>query len=186
VLYTHAHADHILGLDDVRPFNYFQKETIPLYANEETLAVIRRVFCYAFEESESSVPRLDLRIMDGKPFDVYGLQFTPIRLDHGRGLVFGYRFGNAAYLTDHSNIPDESKDLVRGVDVLFIDALRRRPHPTHTTLDQAVALVEELRPRRAFFTHMCHDLHHERTEASLPKHVRLAYDGLEIDVEDAA
>jgi phosphoribosyl 1,2-cyclic phosphate phosphodiesterase len=186
ILYTHAHADHILGLDDVRPFNYYQKETIPLYASEETLAVIRRVFCYAFEESESSVPRLDLRLMNGAAFDLFGMQFTPIRLDHGRGTVYGFRFGRAAYLTDHSNIPEESKELVRDLDVLFLDALRRRPHPTHTTLEQAVALVEELRPRRAYFTHMCHDLHHERTEAGLPPHVRLAYDGLEIAVEDAA
>lgn len=186
VLYTHAHADHILGLDDVRPFNFFQKETIPLYATEETFAVIRRVFCYAFEESESSVPKLDLRTLDGAPFELFGVRFTPVRLEHGRGTVYGFRFGNAAYLTDHSGIPGESKAHLRGLDVLFLDALRHRPHKTHTTVEQALELVEELKPRRAFFTHMCHDLLHERTEASLPPHVRLAYDGLEIDVEPAA
>ncbi len=186
VLYTHAHADHILGLDDVRPFNFFQKETIPLYATEETFATIRRVFCYAFEESESSVPRLDLRTLDGAPFDLFGVRFTPVRLEHGRGTVYGFRFGRAAYLTDHSGIPEESKAHLQGLDVLFLDALRHRPHKTHTTVEQAVALVEELQPRRAFFTHMCHDLLHERTEAALPPHIRLAYDGLEIDVEPAA
>ncbi|MEP7354809.1 MAG: MBL fold metallo-hydrolase [Acidobacteriota bacterium] len=186
VLYTHAHADHILGLDDVRPFNYFQKEVIPLYATEETFAVIQRVFAYAFRESESSVPKLDLRTMDGSPFELFGVRFTPIRLEHGKGVVHGYRFGDAAYLTDHSNIPEESKAQLQGLDVLFLDALRRRVHPTHTTIEQALALVEELKPRRAFFTHMCHDLPHAQTEAGLPAHVRLAYDGLEIQVEAVA
>jgi len=183
VLYTHAHADHILGLDDVRPFNYFQKSTIPLYATEDTFAVIRRVFAYAFEEGESSRPRLDLNTIDGSPFELFEREFTPIRLEHGRGRVYGFRFGRAAYLTDHSNVPDESKEQLRDLDVLFVDALRRRAHSTHTTLDQAVALVEELRPRRAFFTHMCHDLGHAETEAELPPHIRLAYDGLVIEVE---
>ncbi|MEO5923737.1 MAG: MBL fold metallo-hydrolase [Bryobacteraceae bacterium] len=184
VLYTHAHADHILGLDDVRPFNFFQKATIPLYATEATFAIIRRVFSYAFEEGESSRPRLDLNTIDGSPFEVFGQEFTPIRLEHGKGTVYGFRFGRAAYLTDHSVIPDASKELLQGLDVLFLDALRRREHPTHTTLDQAVALVEELQPRRAFFTHMCHDLGHAATEAELPPHIWLAYDGLEIEVAE--
>ena len=182
VLYMHAHADHILGLDDVRPFNYFQKETIPLYGTEETFTAIRRVFSYAFEESESSVPKLDLRTMDGSPFVLFGMEFTPIRLEHGKGETYGFRFGRAAYLTDHSRIPEESKAQLLGLDVLFLDALRRRKHPTHTTLDDAIALAEELRAQRTFFTHMCHDLHHERTEAMLPPQVRLAYDGLEIEL----
>jgi phosphoribosyl 1,2-cyclic phosphate phosphodiesterase len=126
---------------------------------------------------------LEMRPMDGTPFELFGMQFIPIRLAHGKGLTYGFRFGRAAYLTDHSNIPEESKALLEGLDVLFLDALRRRPHPTHTTLEQAVGLVEEIQPKRAFFTHMCHDLMHETTEAGLPPHVRLAYDGLEIDVE---
>ena len=182
VLYTHAHADHILGLDDVRPFNYFKKSAIPLYATEETFAIIRRVFTYAFEEGESSRPRLDLNAIDGSPFALFDQIFTPIRLEHGKGTVYGFRFGGAAYLTDHSVIPDESKEQLQDLDVLFLDALRRRPHPTHTTLEQAVTLVNELRPKRAFFTHMCHDLGHASTEAELPPHIRLAYDGLEIEV----
>jgi phosphoribosyl 1,2-cyclic phosphate phosphodiesterase len=187
ILYTHSHADHILGLDDVRPFNYRQREPIPLYATADTLAVIQRVFCYAFEEKpQSSVPRLDLRTMTGEPFELFGLEFTPVRIEHGKGTVYGFRFGAAAYLTDHSGIPEESKTHLRGLDVLFLDALRHKPHPTHTTLARAVELVEELEPKRAFFTHMCHDLHHQQTEATLPPHVRLAYDGLEIDVEKVA
>jgi phosphoribosyl 1,2-cyclic phosphate phosphodiesterase len=168
ILYTHAHADHILGLDDVRPFNFRQRENIPVYGTEDTLAALQRVFCYAFDEKvESMVPKLDLRRMDETPFDVFGV-------------------GAAAYLTDHSEIPEESKAQLQGLDVLFLDALRHRPHPTHTTLARAVELAEELRAKRVFFTHMCHDLQHERTEATLPPHVRLAYDGLEIDVEPPA
>jgi phosphoribosyl 1,2-cyclic phosphate phosphodiesterase len=184
ILYTHAHADHILGLDDVRPFNYHQKALIPIFATQETLDVIQRVFRYAFESgpSQSSVPKLDLRVLTGAPFELFGLEFTPIRLCHGKGTVLGFRFGRAAYLTDHSEIPEESREKLGDLDVLFLDALRHRPHPTHTTVENAVRLVEELKPKRAFFTHMCHDLSHERTEATLPPHIRLAYDGLELEV----
>jgi phosphoribosyl 1,2-cyclic phosphate phosphodiesterase len=184
IVYTHAHADHILGLDDVRPFNYRQREPIPVYATQETLDVLQRVFQYAFDSApESSVPKLDLHVMRDAPFDLFDLSFTPIRLQHGRSTVFGFRFGAAAYLTDHSAIPEDSMAKLRGLDVLFLDALRYRPHPTHTTVSDALRLVEELQPRRVFFTHMCHDLGHEKAEAQLPAHVRLAYDGLEIEIE---
>ena len=185
ILYTHSHADHVLGLDDVRPFNYRQRSAIPIYGMEETLDAIRRVFQYAFEARsyESAVPRLHLRLLNGEPFDLFGLEFTPIRLLHGKSPVLGFRFGRAAYLTDHSDIPEESKAKLRGLDVLFLDALRHRPHPTHSTVERSLEWVEELRPQRAFFTHICHDLHHQRTEAALPSNVRLAYDGLEIEVE---
>src|SRR5205085_1135587 len=163
---------------------YFQKESIPVYATDETLAVLRRVFCYAFDEApQSSVPKLDLRLMEPEPFDLFGVTFEPIRLLHGKSLVYGFKFGNAAYLTDHSEIPEESLARLRGLDVLFLDALRHRPHPTHSTVSQCLRWAEELAPRRVFFTHMCHDLGHAQTEAALPAHVRLAYDGLEIDVE---
>jgi phosphoribosyl 1,2-cyclic phosphate phosphodiesterase len=184
ILYTHAHADHILGLDDVRPFNYRQRAPIPIYGNAETLETIQRVFRYAFdpEPTESSVPKLDLHVTNGEPFEVLGLEFIPVRLAHGRGTTIGYRFGQAAYLTDHSDIPESSKVSLQNLDVLFLDALRHRPHPTHTTVARALELVEELKPRRAFFTHMCHDLPHASTEATFPDHVRLAYDGLELEV----
>ncbi len=184
ILYTHAHADHILGLDDVRPFNYRQRAPIPIYGNAETLETIQRVFRYAFdpEPTESSVPKLDLHVTNGEPFEVLGLEFIPVRLAHGRGTTIGYRFGQAAYLTDHSDIPESSKSSLQNLDVLFLDALRHRPHPTHTTVARALELVEELKPRRAFFTHMCHDLPHASTEATFPDHVRLAYDGLELEV----
>lgn len=180
VLYTHAHADHILGLDDVRPFNYFQKKDIPLYATDATFEVIRRVFAYAFRESQSSVPKLQLNEIDGTPFDLFGAHVVPIRLEHGGGECYGYRFGPVAYLTDHSRVPDESKELLQGLEVLFLDALRQRPHPTHTTLDDAIELAEELKAGTTYFTHMCHDLGHAETEAHLPGNIRLAYDGLEL------
>jgi phosphoribosyl 1,2-cyclic phosphate phosphodiesterase len=185
VLYTHAHADHVLGLDDIRPFNFRQKTPTPIYGSAETLEVIQRIFRYAFDEgpTQSSVPKLDLRTLDGSPFELFGLEFTPIRLCHGNGTVLGFRFGRAAYLTDHSDIPEESRAKLSGLDVLFLDALRHRPHPTHSTVEQALRWVEEFKPKRAFFTHMCHDLSHEKTEATLPAHVHLAYDGLEIEVE---
>jgi phosphoribosyl 1,2-cyclic phosphate phosphodiesterase len=185
ILYTHSHADHILGLDDVRPFNYRQRAAIPIYGMQETLDAIQRVFRYAFDEGpkESSVPLLHLRSLNGEPFDLFGLKFTPIPLLHGRSTVLGFRFGDAAYLTDHSEIPDTSKAMLRGLDVLFLDALRHRPHPTHSTVAKSIETTQELKPRRAYFTHICHDLPHEKTEADLPDGVHLAYDGLEIDVE---
>ena len=150
--------------------------------------ILRRVFEYIFadRQAESSVPRLELHELDGTPFDLFGMEFLPIPLRHGRSLVYGYRFGGAAYLTDHSEIPTESGELLRGLDVLFLDALRNRPHPTHTTVARALEHVADLAPRRAFFTHICHDLPHAETERQLPEHVRLAYDGLEIAVGAAA
>src|SRR5579871_1153718 len=184
ILFTHSHADHIMGLDDVRPLNFRQGGVIPIYGAAEHIENIRRCFHYVFSnhKTESSVPRLTTNIFDGSPIDIYGLQFTPIRLCHGKGTVHGFRFGRAAYLTDHSDIPEESREQLKGLDVLFLDALRHRPHPTHSTVERSLQSVEELAPDRAFFTHICHDLSHARTEEALPSHVRLAYDGLEITV----
>jgi phosphoribosyl 1,2-cyclic phosphate phosphodiesterase len=184
VVFTHAHADHIMGLDDVRPFNFRQKGQIPIYAAPDTMAAIQRSFPYIFDGSkkESNVPQLDARLIDGAPFDLFGVEFIPISILHGSAPIYGFRFGAAAYLTDHSNIPPASMELLRGLDVLFLDGLRYKPHPTHTTVDQAVKTAQELQARRAFLTHISHDLGHERAESLLPPNVRLAYDGLELDV----
>lgn len=185
ILYTHAHADHILGLDDVRPFNYHQRGAIPIYGTAETLAVIQRVFTYVFDgaETQSSRPRITPVAITEEPLELFGLAVTPIPVLHGRSQVLGFRFGPVAYLTDHSEIPEPSLDKLRDLEVLFLDALRHKPHPTHSTVERSLAYVDRLRPRRAYFTHICHDLSHAQEESRLPEHVRLAYDGLEISVE---
>ena len=183
VVFTHSHADHIMGLDDVRPFNFRQRDQIPIFASVDTMEAIRRCFRYIFsdEKKESNVPKLDARIFDG-PFELFGLEFEPIPILHGSQTIHGFRFGAAAYLTDHSDIPEASMDRLRSLDVLFLDALRYKPHPTHSTVERSLKTVELLAPRRAFFTHICHDLGHERAERMLPPNVRLAYDGLELQV----
>jgi phosphoribosyl 1,2-cyclic phosphate phosphodiesterase len=185
IVFTHAHADHIMGLDDVRPFNFRQKGPIPIYGSEETLASIQRVFQYIFDgaRKESNIPKLDPRPLAGQAVDLFGLPFLPVPILHGSQTIQGFRFGRAAYLTDHSAIPEASMDQLRDLDVLFLDALRYKPHPTHSTVDRSVKTVEALAPRRAFFTHICHDLRHARAESLLPPNIRLAYDGLEILVE---
>jgi len=184
VIFTHSHADHIMGLDDVRPFNFRQKGQIPIYAAPDTMAAIQRCFPYIFDglRRESNVPQLDARLIDGSPFELFGLEFIPVPILHGSATIYGFRFGAAAYLTDHSDIPPESMALLRDLDVLFLDALRYKPHPTHSTVDRSVKTADELKPRRTYLTHICHDLAHERAESLLPQHVRLAYDGLELRV----
>ncbi len=183
VLYTHAHADHILGIDDLRPFNFFQKEPIPIYTTVHTLDVIKRVFSYIFHDgpSESSRPKIHSHIFDAEPFEIHGLRVTPVPLKHGSGPSHGFRAGRVAYLTDHSEIPESSLELLDGLDVLFLDALRYKPHPTHSTVDQSLKIVERLKPGMTYFTHISHDLGHERAESLLPPNVRLAYDGLEVE-----
>jgi len=185
IVFTHAHADHIMGLDDVRPFNFRQKGPIPIYGSEETLASIQRVFQYIFDgaRKESNIPKLDSRPFAGQAVDLFGVPFLPVPILHGSQTIHGFRFGGAAYLTDHSAIPESSMERLRDLDVLFLDALRYKPHPTHSTVDRSVKTVEALTPRRAFFTHICHDLRHARAESLLPPNIRLAYDGLEILVE---
>lgn len=188
ILFTHEHADHIMGLDDVRPFNFRQGGRIPIFAAERTMGAIHRAFRYVFdgEEKKTAVPQLESHTLNGAPVDLFGLQFTPIPVLHGKATIQGFRFGKAAYLTDHSEIPEASLEQLRGLDVLFLDALRYKPHPTHSTVDRSVAIGEAVGAKRVFFTHICHDLAHARTEERLPAHIRLAYDGLQIEVEDGA
>lgn len=186
IVYTHAHADHIMGLDDIRPFNYHQGGPIPIYVSPAAFGTIERVFDYVFRPKEraTTIPKVSVNLISDEPFEAAGLRLEPIPLIHGHETIYGYRFGNAAYLTDHSSIPDSSLDKLHGLDVLFLDALRHRPHPTHSTVSDAIATVNKLRPRRTFLTHICHDLGHTVTEDALPEGVFMAYDGLEIDVAD--
>ncbi|MEX2302736.1 MAG: MBL fold metallo-hydrolase [Bryobacterales bacterium] len=184
ILFTHAHADHIMGLDDVRPFNYGREERIPVYASAETLGHLDRVFPYAFRgeaRHPGGSPRVAGHVIHGEPLDLFGLSFRPVPIKHGPLDVLGFQFGRAAYLTDHSEIPPSSIEMLRDLDVLFLDALRHVPHPMHFTVEQALAVVEELKPRQAFFTHISCHLPHEETNASLPGHVRLAHDGLQVE-----
>lgn len=185
VLYTHDHADHIMGLDDIRPFNYRRKDPIPVYASESTLKSLRRVFPYGFSGKRThpgGVPRLDARVAGKDPIRLFGMKFQPFEVHHGRKRILGYRFGRAAYVTDQTGFPRESLRWLRNLDVLFLGALRHEPHPTHSTVQQSLQWVERLRPARAFFTHICHDLSHEETNDRLPEGVSLAYDGLRITV----
>jgi phosphoribosyl 1,2-cyclic phosphate phosphodiesterase len=188
ILFTHEHADHIMGLDDVRPFNFRQKDRIPFYASQTAMEAIRRCFRYIFdgEQKESSIPKLEPHTLNGSPISLFELDFIPVPLLHGKAVIYGFRFGAAAYLTDHSEVPEASMDLLRGLDVLFLDALRHKPHPTHSTVARSIETVTKLAPQRAYFTHICHDLPHARTEQLLPSNIRLAYDGLEVLVEDPA
>ncbi len=187
ILFTHSHADHIMGLDDVRPYNFRQRSIIPIYGAKDTLANIQGAFRYIFQDnagSQSAIPKLAVNELNGKSFDLFGLCITPIPVMHGANMIYGFRFGNAAYLTDHSDIPESSLEMLGGLDVLFLDSLRHKPHPTHSTVERSLKIVDRLAPSRAFFTHICHDLGHEQTERLLPANVRLAYDGLEIAVRD--
>ncbi len=184
VLFTHSHADHVMGLDDLRPFNFRQRGQIPIFAAPDTMAAIQRCFPYIFDgvKKESSVPQLDARLIDGAAIELFGLEFLPVPIVHGRQTIYGFRFGSAAYLTDHSDIPEASMEQLHDLDVLFLDALRYKPHPTHSTVEQSVKTAGKLGARRVFLTHICHDLEHQRAESLLPPQVRLAYDGLEIEV----
>jgi phosphoribosyl 1,2-cyclic phosphate phosphodiesterase len=187
VLFTHAHADHILGFDDIRPFNLRQKFVMPVYASAETLATLKRTFAYVFDglPAVSTIPQVTLHEIDG-PFDLIGTRIIPIPARHGGIGVLGFRFGAAAYLTDFSVLPESSKPLLAGLDDLVLDALRDVPHPMHQTVEQALAVVRELQPRRAWFTHIAHELPHSETNARLIEagfpNVALAYDGLHFEV----
>jgi phosphoribosyl 1,2-cyclic phosphate phosphodiesterase len=185
VLYTHSHADHILGIDDLRPLSFRHKPNkLPLYARTEVAEFIRRMFGYIFDADYKfgGLPQVELKNITG-PVELFGAQFEPVNVIHGDAEIYGFRFGQAAYLTDHSDIPEVSFQQLRELDILFLDALRHKPHPTHSTVENSLKIVERLQPKRAFFTHICHDLPHEETNALLPQNVRLSYDGMKLEFE---
>jgi phosphoribosyl 1,2-cyclic phosphate phosphodiesterase len=185
ILFTHSHADHILGLDDIRRFNFMQGGAVPCYASADTWSEIRRTFYYAFDGVQrlgGGVPRLEPHEIDG-PMVIGGVRVVPVPLWHGDAPILGFRFGNFAYLTDCNRLADEAWSLIEGVDTLVLDALRDKPHTTHFTVAEAVDVVARVRPARALLTHMSHDLSHAATNARLPSPVELAYDGLVLDVD---
>jgi len=184
VLYTHSHADHILGLDDLRPLSFKLKNKIPLYADDAAARVIERIFDYTFDPNAFYPTRARVEMHRlGPSVEIEGAVFQRVPLTHGKIEVAGFRFGNAAYLTDMNDIPETSLPLLENLEVVILDALRKTPHPSHATLEQALAFVHRLQPRRAFFTHMSHDLPHAETNNELPEYIQLAYDGLRIPFE---
>ncbi len=182
VLFTHSHADHILGVDDLRRFNLLQDASIPCYANARTLEVIERCFGYAvvpWRKAGLERPSLSLHRIDG-PFEVCGVPVTPVPLLHGQLPILGFRIGRFAYCTDCSEIPESSMSLLEDLDVLVLDALRYTPHPTHFTIPQGIEVARRLRPGRTLFTHLTHEVSHAAASRELPEGIELAYDGLRV------
>ena len=188
ILLTHEHADHVLGLDDVRIYNFRQRRTIPCLGTARTLRRVRAMFSYVFDPATprgGGLPQLTLSAVVG-PFSIGGSTVVPVPLLHGSLPVLGFRIGAFAYLTDCNTIPDVSWPLLRGLDVVVLDALRRKPHATHFTLDQAVEAARRIGASRTYFTHMAHDLPHAATCAGLPEGMTLAHDGLCLEVDATA
>ncbi len=183
ILFTHYHADHIHGLDDVRVFNWRAGRSIPCYANEATVERLRRVFFYSFDHEYSwgAIPHVTLNVMPSE-LEVDEIRIVPVRLFHGPAEILGFRFNDAAYLTDCSEVPPDSLGRLEGLDLLIIDALRYRWHPTHFNLEGALEMIARIAPRRALLTHLSHEFDHTAVDFSLPSHVGLSYDGQVVEI----
>jgi phosphoribosyl 1,2-cyclic phosphate phosphodiesterase len=183
VLYTHTHADHTHGIDDLRPFNHHDQEPIPLFGSRETLDILRRTFRYIFDEESEPGYRPHLALLEiTAPFTLFDLPVDPLRLLHGSGLSLGFRFGPFAYLTDCHAIPEETAGKLRGLDILIIDGLRFTPHSTHFNIPQAISAAVRLGARRTFLTHLSHEVDHSRHSRDLPPGVEFAFDGLRLPI----
>jgi len=189
VLYTHAHADHIFGLDDLRRFNAVMKAPVYIHGEQRVMTEFRRMFRYIFEphknENDSFIPQLiPLELDETEPFDMHGATWTPLRLMHGRLPILGFRIDYAgssiAYCTDVSSIPPETWPLLENLDVLVLDALRYRHHPTHLTVNQAIEIIEQVKPKQAYLTHIAHEIKHAELDPQLPENIAVAYDGLSV------
>ena len=188
VVYTHEHADHLFGLDDLRLFPFRLGTPVPLYCQQSVEDRIRKAYDYAFLERvpthPGATPRLEIRHIEEQPFEVLGVTLVPIPMVHGPHFeVLGFRLGDFAYCTDTNGIPESSMQLLQGLDTLVLDALRYKPHPTHFNVDQALQVVDRLRPRQTYLTHICHDLDHATASAALPPGVALAHDGMRLTIE---
>lgn len=183
VLFTHPHKDHIGGLDDIRPYNYFMQQPMDVYANAMTTEALMREFAYAFADKKyPGIPEINLVTIDEQPFQIGDIPVIPIRVWHHKMPVFGYRLGDFTYITDANRIEDSEKEKIRGSKIMVVNALRREQHISHYTVDEATALVNELKVPQAYFTHLSHQLgKHNEVNATLPDHIRLAYDGLALE-----
>ncbi len=186
ILYTHSHSDHMMGLDDIRPFNFRQREAIHAYANAKTAKAVRRAFSYIWNESQigGGKPQLELHEVEG-PFSHDGIDVIPLPVTHGDWTILGFRIGRFAYITDTNGIPESSMRLLEGVEVLALDGLRPAPpHPTHFTIDESVDVAARIGARQTWLIHLTHDIGHESFDATLPERVRLAYDGLKLEIAE--
>jgi phosphoribosyl 1,2-cyclic phosphate phosphodiesterase len=185
IVYTHAHADHLMGLDEIRRYNVLARSPMPVYGDAPTLEALKRTFSYVFESDApkgGGVPDLRLWTIGGR-FSLGHQEVVPVPLRHGPWTILGFRFGRFAYLTDCNGVPGASLALLEGLDSVVLDALRRRPHPTHFSLDEAVSMARTIGARRTYFTHIAHELGHQSTCASLPAGMALAHDGLVLDIQ---
>ncbi|MBB03125.1 MAG: MBL fold metallo-hydrolase [Rubinisphaera brasiliensis] len=187
-IFTHGHADHIFGLDDLRQFGFLLDRDIPLFCEPLVEEQLRLAFSYAFRppadpKRRGAIPRFDMQPMTLEPFELLGVRVQPLRLFHGSLPIVGFRIGELAYCTDVSEIPDETWPLLEGVQVLVIDALRFRPHPTHFNIEQAIEASRRIGAKQTYLTHICHDIEHQTVERELPEGVNLAYDGLKFACE---
>lgn len=185
ILYTHAHADHVNGLDDVRAFNTLQNMAIPIYANRDTLRRIESFFTHIFDGRKPTgggKTNVTPHVIDTDPFKIADVTITPIPLEHGDTPVTGYRIGNFAYLTDCKRIPEASMLKLAGVTHIVLDCIRYQPHPTHLNLEEALAIVQQLHPLQTYFTHITHDFEHDRVSQELPPGVMLGYDGMRVTI----
>lgn len=184
VLYTHSHSDHLMGLDDIRPFNFRQREPIHAYSNAPTAKAIRRAFSYIWDDRSQiggGKPQLELHEVDAA-FEHDGIRIVPIPVTHGDWTILGFRIGNFAYITDTNGVPEASFELLEGVEVLALDGLRPAPrHPTHFVIDEAVACAQRIGAKETWLIHLTHEVDHDEVEAALPEGIRLAYDGLVLE-----
>jgi phosphoribosyl 1,2-cyclic phosphate phosphodiesterase len=185
VLYTHSHADHTHGIDELRTYNFVNKMVIPCYASPETVSNIKTNFRYIFDGSYAAGGKPQLEISPiTEDFDFHGIRITPVEIHHAEWLIFGYRIGKMAYLTDCSGIPEKSMSKLKGLDLLIIDALRYTPHSAHFSVNQAIEATRRVEPRLAVLTHMGHEVEYEELSRQLPECVTPAYDGMEFELNE--